>query len=284
MLISCQKGIGRLIFRITLLIIAVSQASIAEADLLKDSTERVAFKDHHIQVGYQWDTFEGALADWHQGTVSGKISKGSFLFLPKIDVANRFGQQATSYSLDIYHKFRNQDYMMVTGSYSSSDIFPGIKAGAEYFNPLGTWEASLGASYQQFNTGPKVSILTGGLSKYHGSFLSMAKGYLVFGNNQNEIQSISALVQERYYLNDLNYINLFASYGYDPNIFVIADNANITQDNTYQFAIGITGQFRILEHFDLIPLYSFTRFQFAITERRQHTLGMSLRYLIFSKS
>ncbi len=237
-------------------------------------TDRELFAYEYTKLGYRLDLFDQTLSDWQSGILEMKFKGQAWTLLPRLTLSNRFDQFGWMLEQDIYIEFKNEDYLYLDGAFSPDRIFPQGKLGVEYNNPFGTWEHAIGVRWMRFDQTGSVGLLTASLSKYYGSWLTSLRGVGAYGFETNQFANYAVILSHRYYLSDIEYAGLNASYGYDPSVIVLLDNSGSVKGNPSQLTLGVTYHSDYKNRLRWNASYEWTRYDFVSNERIQHTLRL----------
>ncbi len=248
--------------------------------LTGQESDPTKFTAEYYRAGYTFDVFDDQLSDWHTGYVGIKISNEIWQFLPGINVGQRFDQTGINIQTETYRSFSNKDYLQIDLDYSPDAIFPTFRAGIEYYNPFGEWEHSLGVRYLKFETTGALVLVSKSLSKYYGNNLSIIRLNGAWAFDGGDFTNYGAFLQHRYYFSDSKYLAFFGSYGFDTSLILVGDNASISSNDPYLVSLGAKYETDFNKRKKWQFIYTWTRYDFQVTERNQHTLSV---FFILSK-
>ncbi len=125
---------------------------------------------NRISFDYTYETFDEDFEDWHLVSIAYRREFGFGSLIGRVNYADRFDDQGTQYEIDAYPDIGRNGYAYLNFGYSSSDLFPDYRFGAEYFHNFAKgWEGSLGIRRLDYTTSD-VTIYTGSLAKYVGNY------------------------------------------------------------------------------------------------------------------
>jgi Tfp pilus assembly protein PilF len=204
-----------------------------ESEKEKDiTTENVLYK-HSVGVFSSVDVFDVIYdpmlysgVEYIRETSFGKI-------IPRINYSNRFDINGVQYEIDLYPKFSKKFYGYFNYGYSTSDIYPNHRAGAElYANLPKGFEASLGMRYltnlpEGFDPSlglgylnseaRNTAIYTGSVGWYKGNYYMSLRSYMTPASNNTS--GIAGLLTARKYLKDTkNYLGVTLGMGFTPEL------------------------------------------------------------------
>ncbi len=203
--------------------------------------------------------------------------------IPRINYSNRFDITGIQYEIDLYPKFSKKFYGYFNYGYSTSEIYPNHRAGAElYANLPKGFEASLGMRYLTnlpegydpslglgfLNSEAKnTAIYTGSVGWYKGNYYMSLRTYMTPANNNTS--GIAGLFTARKYLKDAkNYLGVALGMGFTPELRRFVSN-NVLIAETLLYVES--------EQLNL-------EYQFSITNSRalyKANLGLTRQELVF---
>lgn len=125
---------------------------------------------NRVSIDYSYETFDQDLDDWHLVSTAYRREFGFGSLIGRLNYADRFDDTGTQYEIDAYPDIGRNGYAYLNFGYSSSDLFPDYRYGAEYFHNFDKgWEGSLGIRRLDY-TSSDVTIYTGSVAKYVGNF------------------------------------------------------------------------------------------------------------------
>ena len=173
-------------------------------------------------------------------------------FIPRINIANKFGKTGGQYEMDIYPKFGKQFSMYFNYGYSNSILFSKHRFGAELYKGIGKgYEVSLGFR-DLILADESVMIYTGSLSKYYRNYLFSLRPYITPRTNSTET-SLHFIAKK--YLND-NLDNFMAdvSAGSAPDsnqLFLSANQTGVVYFKSQQLSLSYNKTLKSLYEYKL---------------------------------
>ena len=262
-----------------LLVLVLGAAHLyGQEDSLHLQTKSPLTEKNYVSLEYRFDHFSDDLANWNTATVEAQNNFDSWVAVTRLNVANRFGEDAWSVEQDIYKKFKSNDYLFLNGGYSPSPIFARMRLSGEYFNPFAQqWEHSMGARYIQFQDTTHVFLLTGSLSKYSGAFLTILRANVGF-QNSSSVNVFSGSLQQRYYYKDDSYVAVYGGYGEDPNALLFSNNPAIRIENFKTLNLGVSVLHQIDDRWYVQARTEFQKLNFGTVERNQLYYALKVYY------
>jgi YaiO family outer membrane protein len=171
---------------------------------------------NEISLGYSINIFQNSdLKPWHLAYLQYTRKTQLGPFIARINLANRFEIFGYQYELEAYPKISSKNYAYLNIGYSESRIFPRWRFGAEFYHSFShNFEVGLGFRHLIFDT-TNVTILTGYLGKYIGSFWFSLHSYVTPINNKITVSEI--FLMRKYFSNPENYLGLLIGYGVSPD-------------------------------------------------------------------
>lgn len=206
-------------------------------------------QNQFVSAYYSMDFFDKGEAQ-HLAYLDYSFKIGEDRIIFRANAAHRYGMNGLQLESDFYKTLNKKEYMYFNYGYSIDNvIFPLHRAGYEFYFPIKTFEASLGARYMRFPQ-KNVFIGTGSLSKYFGNnYLTFRPFYI----HQDIANSFALIGNYRKYAdNALAYWGVEAGYGNSPD-----DRFALTQTNQFlrlsayrfklekNFVVGKTNELRI---------------------------------------
>lgn len=165
-------------------------------------------------IEYNHVYFHGDIDPWQTAAFSLGNRGTHGTYIARVNYARRYSTDGAQVELDAYPRFTERLSGYVNVGYSSADIFPAWRSGAELFAVLpGAWETSAGYRQLRFG-GPPVTLLTGSVGRYFGNSWISARPY-VRVRDDGTTSSISAMGR-RYFADADNYIGARVSAGSSP--------------------------------------------------------------------
>lgn len=168
-----------------------------------------------VGAEYNYVHFQDDLDPWHQAAFSLGHRGARGTYIGRANYARRFGEEGLQIEADAYPRFNERFYGFANLGYSSADIFPDWRGGAELFAALpSAWEASAGYRELRF-PGSRVQMLTGSVGKYIGNSWISARPFIRVDEGQS---AKSVMVMGRRYFADAdNYVGGRVSVGSSPS-------------------------------------------------------------------
>ncbi len=147
----------------------------------------------------------------------------------RLNYASRFGTRGIQAETDLYPRLTDGIYAYLSYGYSTSELYPRHRAGAELYTKLpSSYEGSVGLRHLFFGPASSVTIYTGSIGLYFGSYWISVRPYLI-PNDAGLTKSASVTL--RRYLGDAeNFISLKAGAGFSAD------------ERTIQSSTGFSGQ------------------------------------------
>ncbi|HKX26209.1 MAG TPA: YaiO family outer membrane beta-barrel protein [Blastocatellia bacterium] len=172
-------------------------------------------KINRLKLDYTADFFDSTFDPWHLMTVSLSRPTGWGSVIGRFNYASRFGIRASQFEADAYPRIRNGTYAYLNAGYSSSSIFPKVRAGGEIYQALPrSYEASFGFRHLRFS-GSSVTIYTGSVGKYYGNYWISFRPYLTPSSIGPSVSG--NLTVRRYFKDELNYASVVVGAGISPD-------------------------------------------------------------------
>ena len=143
-----------------------------------DSLSTSDSKKSSLDLWLGAEVFDKILDPMYYSTIGyrRKADWGSYIL--KTNINQRFDSWGTQFELDLYPKIRKGLYAYLNYGYSSSEIFPKNRFGAELYISLPkALETSIGARHLRFNESD-VTIFTGSLGLYRGNYYASLRPYI----------------------------------------------------------------------------------------------------------
>jgi YaiO family outer membrane protein len=159
----------------------------------------------------------------------------------RFNYANRFSTQGLQSEIDLYPKIVSGVYAYLNYGYSSTDLFPKHRVGAEIFSKLPkSFEASAGVRYLYFDSETKVAIYTGSIGWYFKDYWISLRPYIT--PDKQSGTSVSASLTLRRYLEGADtYVGFSAGLGFSPDLRRIQSSSGLTNDAIYLLHSQRTG-------------------------------------------
>lgn len=148
--------------------------------------------------------------EYKRQTLAGSI-------LPRINFANRNGQNGVQYDIDFYPKFSKRFYAYLNYCFSNSTIYPKQKVGGDlYANLPGAMEFSAGGRHITLQD-RNVTVITNSIGHYRGNYYFSLRSSIT--PKSDNLTRVSGNLLVRKYLKDAdNFFGLNIGMGYSPEI------------------------------------------------------------------
>lgn len=214
--IRALKGLGREKQALTVLnTLEDLNPSLAEIALLRRSIGNSSM-NNGIGVNYASDWFSDTYDPMHYAyiQVSRRTTYGSLF--ARFNYSTRFGTQGNQVEVDLYPRITDGVYAYLNYGTSASDLFPKHRAGGELYTKLpSSYEGSLGLRYLFFGPASSVTIYTGSLGYYFGSYWISFRPYFI--PNNAGLSNSASLTVRRYLADPENFISLRAGAGFSAD-------------------------------------------------------------------
>ena len=199
--------------------------------LVKDiNTSRKRFNaGANAGVDFFSRTFDPA---YYASVQVGRINRWGSL-IGRVNYANRFNTNGVQVEADAYPRIVNGVYAYINYGYSSTNLFPQHRAGAEIFSKLPhALEGSAGLRYLYFDAATKVTLYTASLGWYFSDYWISARTFITPDNETGT--SVSGSLTLRKYLSEAeSYISISAGAGFSPDFRRIQSTAGLSADQIY---------------------------------------------------
>ena len=168
-----------------------------------------------IAVDYNYVHFIEDVDPWQLASVSlGRRGQNGSL-IGRLNYANRFATSGTQVEADAYPSLGKRMYGYANIGYSTSDIFPDWRWGAEVFANLPrAWEASLGARQLRFDGSP-VTLFTGSLGRYIGNGWVSFRPFL--RSRDDGLSASASITARKYGVDQDDYVGVRVGAGSAPS-------------------------------------------------------------------
>ena len=196
--------------------------SLAEIATLRKSISSTSMSNG-IGINYASDRFSDTYdpMEYAYLQLSRRTALGSLF--GRVNYSSRFGTHGAQVETDLYPRLADGVYAYLNYGYSNSDLFPKHRAGAEIYTKLpASYEGSVGLRHLYFGPSSSVSIYTGSLGLYFGSYWLSFRPYFI---PNNAGLSKSASLTLRRYLGDAeSFLSLRAGAGFSADERTIQSN------------------------------------------------------------
>ena len=167
--------------------------------------------------------------------------------IPKINYANRLGQQGVQYDLDMYPKLAKKIYAYVNYGYSNASIFPSHKmSGDVYFSLPKAFEVSVGGRHMIFEN-RNVTVFGNSIGHYRGNYYFSLRSYIT--PKTGGLARMSGNLVARKYLKDgENFLGINVGMGYSPELRQFFSDGNLLAETMLYIEsqrIGMEYQFSV---------------------------------------
>ncbi len=202
--------------------------SLGDIPALRASFKSAAMKSG-IGMNFAIDRFSDTYGPMNSGFIelTRRTAYGSLF--ARLNYASRFGTRGIQAETDLYPRLTDGIYAYLSYGYSTSELYPRHRAGAELYTKLpSSYEGSVGLRHLFFGPASSVTIYTGSIGLYFGSYWISVRPYLI-PNDAGLTKSASVTL--RRYLGDAeNFISLKAGAGFSAD------------ERTIQSSTGFSGQ------------------------------------------
>jgi YaiO family outer membrane protein len=173
--------------------------------------------DQALALYTEGEVFDQVLDPMYFAALEYKKEVAWGVLLPRINFNRRFAINGFQAEVDAYPTFSKNYSGYINLGYSSSEIFPRVRVGAELLRELPkAMEVSLGFRHLAFAT-DAATILTGTFGMYRGNYYAVMRPYVVPTGKRGVGVSGNLLVRK--YLKDGNhYMGLNLAYGFDTEL------------------------------------------------------------------
>jgi YaiO family outer membrane protein len=196
--------------------------SLAEIATLRKSISSTSMSNG-IGINYASDHFADTYDPMQYGylQLSRRTALGSLF--GRVNYSSRFGTQGAQVETDLYPRLADGVYAYLNYGYSNSDLFPKHRAGVEIYTKLpASYEGSVGLRRLYFSPSSSVSIYTGSLGLYIGSYWLSFRPYLI--PNDAGLSKSASLTIRRYIGDAENFFSLRAGAGFSADERTIQSN------------------------------------------------------------
>ncbi len=233
--------------------------SLAEIALLRRSISNSSM-NNDIRVNYASDRFSDTYDPLHYAyvQVSRRTAYGSLF--ARFNYSTRFGTHGSQVEVDLYPRIADGVYAYVNYGTSASDLFPKHRAGGELYTKLPlSYEGSLGLRYLFFGPASSVTIYTGSLGYYFGSYWVCFRPYFI--PNDAGLSKSASLTLRRYLADSENFITLKAGAGFSADERTIQSSTGFEGKELFYLqsqSVGVGWQGSIATNYFLIATLDVT--------------------------
>lgn len=195
-------------------LLAAALARAAHAQEAPNTRPAAQAAPYRASIEYGLTTFSGGADPWH--SVAGELSRKSapVTLVGRATYASRFGENGVQVEADAYPRITDRLYAYLNAGYSPSDIFPGLRYGAELYGAFGRGgEASLGARRLEFED-DAVTILTGSLGAYVRNYYLSLRPYVT--PRDDGTSTSATLLVRRYFADEDSHVTFSGGGGTAP--------------------------------------------------------------------
>jgi|SRR6056297_432731 len=261
------------------LILSIIFSLLAADSFARQSSDYEDYTDkkNMASIGLTYDHYGNDLEDWQKMYIEYRRITSNGPIIGRLNIGHRFDLTDYQGEVDYWPKFSENWYGYVNLGFSSGDLFPELRAGAELYRALPKgFEASLGFRYLKFSE-DDVTIFTGSLGKYIGNWLLIGRPY--FTPQDSGISSSFTLLARRYLGNPDTFTSLIAGFGFSPDERRFLDGQ---ADNRFLKSryLGIRTNYLIQNRFELFGEIKLTWQEFPFTQSftKISTFEMGARY------
>lgn len=234
--------------------------SLAEIASLRKSITSTSM-NNGIGINYASDRFSGTYDPMQYAylQLSRRTAMGSLF--GRVNYSSRFGIRGVQVEIDLYPRLADGVYAYLNYGFSNSDLFPKHRAGVEVYTKLpASYEGSVGLRHLYFGPSSSVSIYTGSLGLYVGSFWLSFRPYFI--PNDAGLSKSASLTLRRYFGDAENFLSLRAGAGFSADERTIQSNTGF-QGQTEVFylqsqTVGIGIQQSIATYHLLVATFDVT--------------------------
>ncbi|MBF8297179.1 MAG: hypothetical protein HW389_3724 [Bacteroidetes bacterium] len=227
--VRALKGLGRENEALLVLnLLEDLNPSLGDIPALRASFKSTAMKSG-IGMSYAIDRFSDTYGPMNSAflELTRRTAYGSLF--ARLNVASRFGARGIQVETDLYPRLTDGIYAYLNYGYSTSDLYPRHRAGAELYTRLpSSYEASVGLRHLYFGPASSVTIYTGSIGLYSGSYWISVRPYFI--PNDAGITKSASVTLRRYLGDAENFVSLKAGAGFSAD------------ERTIQSSTGFSGQ------------------------------------------
>lgn len=168
-----------------------------------------------LRAAWGYDRYSDLYDPSHEAFLQYRRTTGMGPVIGRLRLQRRFGENGLQGEVDWYPVFGEGFYAYLSYAYSGSRLYPEHRAGLEVYHRLPlSMEVSLGARQLVFAGGESVTLLTGSLSAYAGSYYLSLKPYVV--PRSSGVDRSAVLLVRRYLGGPDSYLWISGSMGVSP--------------------------------------------------------------------
>jgi YaiO family outer membrane protein len=167
-------------------------------------------------VTYAFDRFSDVydLMNYASLHLSRNTSYGSIF--ARLNYTDRFHFDGTQMEFDLYPRITDGVYAYLNYGYSTSTLFPKHRLGAEVYSKLPSrLEGSVGMRYLSFDPSTRVTMYTGTLGYYFGTYWVSFRPYFI--PNDAAVTNSASVTLRRYVGEGETYVSLHAGAGFSAD-------------------------------------------------------------------
>lgn len=202
------------------------ETTIGTSETLAKTGAETVKKSSMVGVATEIQVFDQVFAPTYQTTFTYTHKSAWGTLMPKVTLAQRFGENAQQYGIDAYPILSKTTYGYFTCDYSNSTTFPSYTLGAELYKNLpNAFEVSLGGRYMRF-TEDAFTTLTASFGMYRGNYYFSARPFITPRGNRSI--GLASNVLARKYLGDGgNFLGITLGYGMDGDVSQLIANGQL---------------------------------------------------------
>lgn len=205
-----------------LMILEDLNPSHSEIATLRDQIRLKSLR-YGLGVSYSVDLFSTAYDAVHYGMLQGNWRSRLGSLFGRINYARRFSTNGVQAEFDMYPTIAEGIYSYLNYGFSNTNVFPKHRFGAELYVKLPpSFEGSAGIRSLYFGSGSSVTIYTGSIGLYYGSYWVSLRPYITPGE-AGVSRSIS-LTGRRYLATAEDFLSIRLSTGLSPDERIVQAN------------------------------------------------------------
>ena len=255
--------------------------SLADIAVLRRSIKSTAMKSG-IGVNYAADRFSDTYGPMNSAylQLSRRTSYGSLF--ARLNLADRFDTRGVQVETDLYPRLADGVYAYLNYGYSLSNLFPRHRAGAEIYTKLpSSYEGSLGLRHLYFGKASSVTIYTGSLGLYFGSYwVSLRPYFIPIDAGLSKSASISLW---RYFSDAENFVALKLGAGFSADERTVQSSAGFQGEDIFYLksqTVGVGWQQSLTTYILLVTMFDLTNQEISFrpgTYTMMYSLSLGLR-------
>lgn len=258
--------------------------SLGDIAELRASIKSTAMKSG-IGMNYAADRFSDTYGPMNSAflELSRRTSYGSLF--ARLNYANRFGTNGIQVETDIYPRLTDGIYAYLNYGYSTSDLYPRHRAGAELYTKLpSSLEGSVGLRHLYFSPVSSLTIYTASLGLYFGSYWISARPYFI--PNDAGVTKSASLTLRRYLGSAENFVSLNVGAGFSADQRTIQSNAGFSGQEVFYLksqTVGTGWQQSVSTYLLLVAMFDVTNQEISFdpggyTTMYSFSLGFRARF------